>query len=165
MKRALLITTVLLIGACDRTAERASWDRAGIDETQRGAVTLPAPLTTTFQAGTPLPPPDTRNPYADNVDEGERYYLAFNCAGCHGARGGGGIGPPLARGSFIYGNAPANIFQSIVQGRPYGMPAFGGKAPDDVIWKIAAYVRHLSQPGSPQESGPSGDTEASSGNP
>jgi mono/diheme cytochrome c family protein len=77
---------------------------------------------------------------------GRRYYMAFNCAGCHGVRGGGGIGPPFAVPTFIYGNAPGNIFQSIVQGRPHGMPAYGGKAPDEVLWMIAAYVESLSRP-------------------
>lgn len=154
MRHVVLAALLLALAACDRTAERAAWDRRGLDRVQGGHVSAPEPLTTTLHAGTVLLPPDTRNPFEHAVGEGERYYLAFNCAGCHGAKGGGGIGPPLARAPFIYGNAPANIFQSIVQGRPEGMPAFGGKAPDDVIWKIAAYVRFMSQPGSPQTRDP-----------
>jgi cytochrome c oxidase cbb3-type subunit III len=166
MRRTLLPVLLLLcVPACERAAERAAWDRRGNDGQQAGALTAPAIVTTTLHAGTVLLPPQTRNPYADAVPEGERFYIAFNCAGCHGARGGGGIGPPLARAQYIYGNEPANIFQSIVQGRPYGMPAFGGKAPDEVIWKIAAYVRYMSQPGSPHPPDPAADTEASEGSP
>ena len=37
--------------------------------------------------------------------------------------------------------------QSILQGRPNGMPAFGGKLPESEAWKIAAFVRSLSGTG------------------
>jgi cytochrome c oxidase cbb3-type subunit III len=150
MKFRVLVCTALVAVGCERTQERAGWDGRDQDRAVTGDVTEPHVRTTTFQAGGITPRPRIANPYADAADEGERFYIAFNCAGCHGARGGGGIGPPLARESFIYGNDPQNIFQTIVQGRPYGMPAYGGKAPDEVIWKIAAYVRHLSAPGSPE---------------
>ena len=36
------------------------------------------------------------------------------------------------------------IYASIQQGRPNGMPAFRDKIPDQQIWEIAAYVRSLS---------------------
>ena len=42
--------------------------------------------------------------------------------------GGGGIGPPLMDDRWIYGSAPENIYASIVQGRPNGMPAWGGRS-------------------------------------
>lgn len=163
MKRCLVLCGVIALGGCDRTAERAEWDGLSTDATRSGDVSVPQVRTTTFQAGPATARPLMRNPYADAVDEGERFYIAFNCAGCHGARGGGGIGPPLARGSFIYGNEPQNIFQSIVQGRPYGMPAFAGKAPDEVVWKIAAYVRSMSAPGSPDPEGEQMSTTSGAG--
>ncbi|HKO59433.1 MAG TPA: cytochrome c, partial [Thermoanaerobaculia bacterium] len=84
-----------------------------------------------------------KNPYEGNafaVSEGQRLYSSYNCAGCH-FHGGGGIGPPLMDGEWIYGSSPANIYTSIVQGRPNGMPSFGGKIPPEQIWQIAAYVR------------------------
>lgn len=87
-----------------------------------------------------------RNPYegqANALADGKRYYGWFNCTGCHGGAGGGGIGPPLADNDWIYGGDPGNIFQTIVQGRPNGMPSFGGQIPDDQIWKIVAYVSSL----------------------
>ena len=154
MRRALLFAATVCIAGCDRTAERAEWDGLSSDRQRSGDVSVPQVQTTTLQAGPQVPRPTMRNPWADAVDEGERFYRAFNCAGCHGALGGGGMGPLLARENFIYGNEPQNIFQSIVQGRPYGMPSFGGKAPDEVIWKIAAYVRSMSAPGSPDPQGP-----------
>ena len=52
-------------------------------------------------------------------------------AGCH-ANGGGGIGPPPIRKDqrdWIYGGEPSNVFDTIVKGRPNGMPTWGGKIP------------------------------------
>ena len=35
---------------------------------------------------------------------------------------------------------------ALVEGRPNGMPAWGGKIPDEQLWQIATYVRSLSLP-------------------
>jgi cytochrome c oxidase cbb3-type subunit 3 len=99
-----------------------------------------------LQPGVPLPPPDIRNPFANNqhaISEGKRLFANFNCAGCHSPGGGGGIGPPLIDSSWIYGSEPANIFDTIVRGRPNGMPAFSGKMPEYQIWQIVAYVESM----------------------
>jgi cytochrome c oxidase cbb3-type subunit 3 len=100
-----------------------------------------------FAGGRPLEA-GLRNPYEGQrnvLAEGKRYYGWFNCAGCHGGAGGGGIGPPLADDDWIYGGEPAHIFLTIVQGRPNGMPSYGGQIPDDQIWKIVTFVRTLSE--------------------
>jgi len=68
----------------------------------------------------------------------------MNCAGCHAAGGGGGIGPALSDEEWIYGWEPEVIFDSIVYGRPNGMPSFSGRIPDQQVWQIVAYVRSLS---------------------
>jgi cytochrome c oxidase cbb3-type subunit 3 len=47
---------------------------------------------------------------------------------------------------WIYGGRLEQIHQTIVEGRPNGMPAWGGKLPDQQIWQIAAYVRSMSLP-------------------
>jgi cytochrome c oxidase cbb3-type subunit III len=99
-----------------------------------------------FVAGERVPRTRTRNPFEGDVQarsDGGRLYGWFNCAGCHGANGGGGIGPPFADDEWIYGGDPASIFQSIAQGRPNGMPAFGSMVPDEQIWRIELYVRSL----------------------
>ena len=75
--------------------------------------------------------------------EGKRLYIQFNCNGCH-ALGGGDIGPALMDGKWIYGHEPDQIFASIVEGRPNGMPSFRGRLPDQQIWQIVAYVRSMS---------------------
>lgn len=103
--------------------------------------------TSELVAGTSRVQPAVRNPYegqANALVDGKQYYGWFNCTGCHGGAGGGGIGPPLADNDWIYGGEPGNIFQTIVQGRPNGMPSYGGQIPDDQVWKIVAYVTSLS---------------------
>ena len=77
------------------------------------------------------------------VAEGKRLYNAYNCVGCH-AQGGGAIGPPLMDAVWIYGSHPQQIYSDIVQGRPNGMPSFGGKLPDYQVWELVAYVRSMS---------------------
>jgi cytochrome c oxidase cbb3-type subunit 3 len=83
--------------------------------------------------------------YDDNayaINEGKRLYRWYNCSGCH-FNGGGGIGPALMDSAWIYGSDPASIFATIMQGRPNGMPSFGGHIPEDQVWKIVAYVRSM----------------------
>src|SRR5439155_11059933 len=80
---------------------------------------------------------------AYQVSEGQKLYMSFNCVGCH-FHGGGGIGPPLMDNEWIYGHDPQQIFASIVEGWPNGMPAFRGKIPDYQVWQLVAYVRSLS---------------------
>jgi cytochrome c oxidase cbb3-type subunit 3 len=77
------------------------------------------------------------------VSEGKRLYVAYNCSGCH-QHGGGGIGPALMDAEWIYGSRPDQIYSDIVQGRPNGMPSFGGKIPDYQVWELVGYVRSLS---------------------
>jgi cytochrome c oxidase cbb3-type subunit III len=71
-------------------------------------------------------------------------FASFNCVGCHMGNGGGGMGPALSNHAFIYGAAPENIFLSIYQGRPNGMPAWGTVLPEDTIWDLVAYIKNLS---------------------
>src|SRR4051812_23090405 len=71
------------------------------------------------------------NAYA--ISQGQRLYNQYNCSGCH-FQGGGGIGPPLMEPVLKYGNAPQNIFETIVKGRPNGMPAWGARIPEQQVW-------------------------------
>jgi len=80
---------------------------------------------------------------AYTLAQGKRYYRWFNCVGCH-AQGGGGSGPALMDAGWIYGKTPGDIFTTIMDGRPNGMPAFRGRIPEQQAWQIAAYVRSLS---------------------
>jgi cytochrome c oxidase cbb3-type subunit III len=109
----------------------------------------PAPNVTQSElhpGGGPAPANSHESPFRDNawgMAEGKRLYQAYNCSGCH-ANGGGGMGPPLMDDRWIYGAAPANIYQTIVEGRPNGMPSFRGKIPSTQVWMIVAYVQSMS---------------------
>ena len=81
------------------------------------------------------------NAYA--LAEGKRLFAWYNCNGCH-ANGGGDKGPALMDDVWIYGSAPSNIYTTIVEGRPNGMPSFGGHIPDNEVWELVAYVRSMS---------------------
>jgi mono/diheme cytochrome c family protein len=81
------------------------------------------------------------NAYA--MSQGKHLFEWFNCVGCH-AHGGGSIGPALMDADWIYGSDPRSIHQSILDGRPNGMPAFAGRISPTQAWQLAAYVRSLS---------------------
>lgn len=82
---------------------------------------------------------------ADAVNTGKRLFQQYNCSGCH-SNGGGGMGPALMDNQWIYGGRLTQIHQTLVEGRPNGMPAWGGKIPDQQLWQLAAYVRSMSLP-------------------
>ena len=94
----------------------------------------------------PAPQPPVPNIYEESAyatSEGQRLYEQYNCVGCH-AHGGGGMGPALMDENWIYGSDPANVFATIMQGRPNGMPSFRNRIPEYQVWEITAYVRSLS---------------------
>jgi cytochrome c oxidase cbb3-type subunit 3 len=99
-----------------------------------------------LQPGQPKSGTNTANPLEENayaVAQGKRLFKQYNCNGCH-ANGGGDSGPPLMDDKWIYGHEPANIYATIVQGRPNGMPSFGGHIPDEQVWQLVAYIRSMS---------------------
>lgn len=87
------------------------------------------------------------NPYAGNkarIAEGAKLFIAYNCMDCHGADGSGAMGPSLQDGRWHFGGTDGDVFQSIYEGRPEGMPSWGGRIGDDQIWRLVAYVQTLS---------------------
>jgi Cytochrome c, mono- and diheme variants len=74
---------------------------------------------------------------------GAQLYVAYNCIDCHGADGSGAMGPSFADGRWHFGGSPGAIFESIYEGRPDGMPQWGGRISNDQIWMLTAYVRSL----------------------
>lgn len=134
---ALVLAWLVLACGCEREERRFSEPKA----TERVSAIAQSDL----QPGDRAPPPLRRNPYADNAwatAEGQRLFRWFNCHGCHG-NGGGGMGPPLMDAKWIYGRAPDNIFATIMEGRPNGMPSFRGRINEQQAWQLAAYVASL----------------------
>jgi cytochrome c oxidase cbb3-type subunit III len=104
-----------------------------------------APESTLRPGGPVKPEKVVQNPYnhsAYDISEGQRLFNWYNCSGCH-ANGGGGIGPPLIKKEWVYGGEPANLFDTIIKGRPNGMPTWGGRIPEYQVWQIVAYIRSL----------------------
>jgi cytochrome c oxidase cbb3-type subunit 3 len=97
--------------------------------------------------------PRIKNPLANDpgaVERGMRDFTNFNCVGCHAPNGGGGIGPALSNQVFIYGSEPENIYLTIFQGRPNGMPAWGSVLPDSTIWELVTYIQSISNEPNPE---------------
>ncbi|MDB6087837.1 MAG: cytochrome [Gammaproteobacteria bacterium] len=135
----ICLLIALSLTACEREDRRFS----------EAAAAAKAPDTITqsdLQPGGPTPRATLASPYDDNayaVSQGKQLFEWFNCSGCH-AQGGGAIGPALMDEKWIYGAAPENIFASIVEGRPNGMPSFRGRIPTQQVWQLVGYVRSLS---------------------
>jgi len=81
---------------------------------------------------------------AFDANEGKRLFRWFNCNGCHSTGGGGSYGPALSDGRWRYGHTLDDIVATIRDGRPNGMPPFGGRVRDDQLRQLAVYVRSLS---------------------
>jgi cytochrome c oxidase cbb3-type subunit III len=134
----LLLCFLYSLGGCKREERGYRVAPPAADKIQTTSVSELHP------AGGEKPGP-VKNHYAENAyatSEGQRLFSAFNCVGCH-AHGGGGMGPALMDNKRIYGSQPQQIFATIVEGRPNGMPSFRGKIPDYEVWQLVAFVRSL----------------------
>src|SRR5262245_6445796 len=94
--------------------------------------------------------PEKLNPYTGNaeaIQQGRTLYLQTGCSACHGAGGGGGMGPALLDDEWKFGSDDLTLFK-LIKGeiQQQTMPAaFGSVLKDDDIWKIIAFVRSLYQ--------------------
>ena len=137
------VAVALLLSGCNKGPPAVSAAETGT--TGQGVIDTAL----TPGVGHPLSTVDPRAAaYYDNpeaVVTGKRLFGQYNCSGCH-SNGGGGMGPPLMDDEWIYGGRLEQIHQTLVEGRPNGMPAWGGKVPDPQLWQLAAYVRSMSLP-------------------
>jgi cytochrome c oxidase cbb3-type subunit 3 len=88
-----------------------------------------------------------RNPFEGNaqaIATGSKLFVTYNCVDCHGVDGSGAMAPAFSDGRWHFGGSPGAVFESIYEGRPDGMPGWGGRITNDEIWMLAAYVRTLS---------------------
>ncbi len=144
LTRAALMAAMgsLLLQACSRGTAQKSASMPQKDQ---------AVVTSAFQPGldhsvsTIDPRAAAYYDNAEAVNTGKRLFSQYNCSGCH-SNGGGGMGPALMDDEWIYGDRLEQIHQTLVEGRPNGMPAWGGKIPDEQLWQICAYVRSMSLP-------------------
>jgi cytochrome c oxidase cbb3-type subunit 3 len=135
-----VLCALLALASCRREERRFEEASSGAKPPRAVSVSQLHP------GGSPPLAANQTAPYDDNafaVSEGKRLYQWFNCVGCH-SQGGGGMGPALMDDRWIYGSEPQNIFATIVEGRPNGMPSFGGRIPTQQVWQLVSYVRSLS---------------------
>lgn len=168
MRNRLTIFALVLAGALSLPAARAQElpdQKPGQKPPEVNANPLPSfagglegssfigvPVSALFPGNVPIKP-GLQAPQVDQAQaaaRGMRYFNMMNCVGCHGANGGGGIGPALSNAAFIYGDTPEQIFLSIYQGRPHGMPTWGAMLPASAIWDLVAYVKSISREPSSQ---------------
>lgn len=145
--RAIRIGSFLALAALAAACRPAT----GNSTTARPPIALPGDQLYRVPLGAPPGSPlalstNVANPYEGDavaVGQGKTLFSAMNCVYCHGSGGSGLMGPPLNGTGWRYGGAPAQIYNSIHDGRPQGMPAWGRSLPPDQIWKLVAYIESL----------------------
>jgi cytochrome c oxidase cbb3-type subunit 3 len=133
---ACVLVSALLTAGCRR--DRREFARLG-PGSRLAETAVPSPSPNDPSGG-------AKSPFQTNafgIGQGAILFQWFNCTGCH-AQGGGAIGPPLMDEKWIYGAESGQIFASIANGRPNGMPAFGKRLGTDQVWQLVAYVQALS---------------------
>jgi len=130
--RVLICAAVVALAACEREDRQSRL--LHVPPMDSGSPPLTGDILYASERGHPF----ERNAY--HVSEGKRLYRWFNCVGCH-AQGGGGMGPALMDGHWVYGESIEDIAATIRDGRPNGMPAFRDQIVEMQIWQLAAYVR------------------------
>src|SRR4030095_5456923 len=137
MNRVYSMIAFVLGAAAIVGCERETRDSEGGADAERPSV----------KTGAPSPKLPHYEHNAPSLASGKRLFGWYNCSGCHAA-GGGASGPALMDDVWIYGSDPLTIYQTIYGGRPNGLPAFGGRIPENQIWQRVAYVRSLAGLGS-----------------
>lgn len=116
-----------------------------------------SPPSLTNRVGPPPGPaehaPELKNPFDGDTTAAQQGYVLFNqfnCSGCHGGHAGGGMGPSLRDGAWIYGNTDRDLYGAIVDGRAHGMPAWGSRISEPLVWQLVSYIRTLGTQTEPQ---------------
>ena len=144
--RAVLAIVVLASAACRKqTSVPATATTAGGEN----ALVISRHDDRIFAGGI-APPAEKFTNAASNdakaAEAGATLFTGMNCDGCHGGGAVGAVGPSLTDGRWRYGGTDADIFRSIAEGRPKGMPAFGGVLQPAMIWRLVAYIKSLPPP-------------------
>jgi len=150
MKRlpAMLLVTFVAIGANHASAQQGTQPEANSGPKKVAVSGL-------FPGGGAPPQPDPIGKQfegnAQAIAAGKQIFNEMNCTGCH-FNGGGGMGPALMSGNWRYGGQIDQIYESIAQGRPNGMPSWQGALDPTSMWNLAAYVKSLASHNPPSRS-------------
>ena len=154
---SIALTAVLAVAANSAAAQQDTAPSAGRGPNEVSVTSL-------FPNGaTPPRPPDAIGGRFEGnklaIADGEQLFNQMNCTGCH-FNGGGGMGPALMSGHWRYGGRIEQIYESIAQGRPNGMPSWQFVLGPTQIWDLAAYAESLSVP-APSSASPTAAPETS----
>jgi cytochrome c oxidase cbb3-type subunit 3 len=87
----------------------------------------------------------TANPYhgdAAAIADGQQVFTQI-CAACHKPDGSGLVGPSLVDPYWKYGHSDAELYQTVMAGRPAGMPGWGAQLGSEKVWRVLAYLETL----------------------
>lgn len=130
---------LLAVGAALGTVALGAATRPGNATAPRHRQSPPTPnVTPTLDTASPASP-------ASQVALGERLFVSYNCGDCHGAGGAGAMAPSLQDNRWHYGGSQDEVFRSIAEGRPGGMPTWGAVIPGPEMVALASYVRSLGE--------------------
>ena len=141
--RPVAVAAVLAVAANNAEAQQDTAPSAG-----RGPNEVSVTSLFPNGAAPPRPPDAIGGRFEGNklaIADGEQLFNQMNCTGCH-FNGGGGMGPALMSGHWRYGGRIEQIYESIAQGRPNGMPSWQFVLGSTQIWDLAAYAKSLSAP-------------------
>ena len=79
---------------------------------------------------------------AEDISKGKSLF-STNCVACHQAKGEGGIGPNLTDKNWIYGYDIKEVFKTVKNGTPNGMPEHNSKFNPIQIQQVSSYVLTL----------------------
>lgn len=131
---AAVVSLALLTGCPSGEGEQT-----GSTASPAGETTTTTTTTTTETTSTDAASPAGEQHAAAGVDA--KAIFSQKCAGCHGATGGGGMGPALGD---VEAKGDAHIKNVITNGSPTkGMPAFGPQLKAEEIDALVAYVKTL----------------------
>jgi putative heme-binding domain-containing protein len=88
------------------------------------------------------------NPLASDPNAAEvgRWNFRILCAPCHGIHADGGRGPDLTLGTYSAGDKDGDLFRVISRGVPgTEMAGYAGRAEDEGIWRLVAYIRSVAR--------------------
>ncbi|MBA2686336.1 MAG: c-type cytochrome [Gemmatimonadaceae bacterium] len=158
LSRTMIVIMLLSSGACRdqrATSGAATADSSATPATSTTATTATNTLVISrhddrvFAGGIAPPAEKFTNEAASDAkaaDAGATLFTGMNCDGCHGGGAVGAVGPSLTDGRWRYGGADVDIYRSIAEGRPKGMPAFGGVLQPAMIWRLVVYIKSLPLP-------------------
>lgn len=143
-RRAALVCALallVLVGPAAAAVVAAS-PASDVAEPEGSGSFTPAPSPTSAAPASSLPP-----------GSGARVY-AENCSGCHGPKGEGYVGPPLAAAGF------ASLVAPMVEQGGISMPPFGGVLSENDIGAVSDHVaQELADPAAREaEVSPGGET-------